>query len=118
MTTSAGTPASPDVSPRSWDSSSRARSNLEAAEDTFLSINSVKTYVRSTYRKIGVSTRSQAVVWGIQHGFPTERNATGSRAPATSILDRAAGELSSHIDDFPASQVRADTMDHGRAHVA
>ena len=60
----------------------QGRSNLEAAEDLFLSINSVKTYVRSTYRKIGVSTRSQAVVWGIQHGFPTERDATGLGDPA------------------------------------
>jgi DNA-binding NarL/FixJ family response regulator len=59
----------------------QGRSNLEAAEDMFLSINSVKTYVRSTYRKIGVSTRSQAVVWGIQRGFPIERDATGSGAP-------------------------------------
>ena len=60
----------------------QARSNLEVAEDTFLSINSVKTYIRSAYRKICVSTRSQAVVWGIQHGFPSERDATGLGAPA------------------------------------
>jgi hypothetical protein len=34
-----------------------------------LSINSVKTYVRSAYRKINVQRRPQAVLWGVQHGF-------------------------------------------------
>ncbi|VXC58108.1 response regulator transcription factor [Nocardioides sp. AX2bis] len=44
-------------------------SNQEIADRSFLSINSVKTYIRSAYRKIGVSRRSQAVLWGLQHGF-------------------------------------------------
>lgn len=44
-------------------------SNQEIAQTTYLSINSVKTYIRTAYRKIGVSTRSQAVGWGMQHGF-------------------------------------------------
>ena len=35
----------------------------------FLSINSVKTYIRSAYRKIGVTPRSQAVLWGVENGF-------------------------------------------------
>lgn len=35
----------------------------------FLSINSVKTYVRSAYRKIGAERRSQAVVWAFEHGL-------------------------------------------------
>jgi DNA-binding NarL/FixJ family response regulator len=43
--------------------------NVEIAESLYLSINSVKTYVRSAYRRIGVTTRSQAVAWCIQHGF-------------------------------------------------
>jgi DNA-binding NarL/FixJ family response regulator len=46
-------------------------SNHEIADTLFLSINSVKTYIRSTYRKMGVATRPQAVLWAIQHGFPT-----------------------------------------------
>jgi DNA-binding NarL/FixJ family response regulator len=53
----------------------RGRSNHEIAKELFLSVNTVKTYIRFTYRKIGVSARSQAVVWGIQHGFPTEDQA-------------------------------------------
>lgn len=44
-------------------------SNQEIADRAFLSINSVKTYIRSAYRKMGVERRSQAVVWGIQNGF-------------------------------------------------
>jgi DNA-binding NarL/FixJ family response regulator len=44
-------------------------SNQEIAEQSYLSINSVKTYIRSAYRRIGVTSRSQAVVWCLQHGF-------------------------------------------------
>ena len=44
-------------------------SNQEIADRCFLSINSVKTYIRSAYRKIGVTRRAQAVLWGLQHGF-------------------------------------------------
>jgi NarL family two-component system response regulator LiaR len=43
--------------------------NQEIADRVFVSINSVKTYVRSAYRKIGVNSRSQAAVWGLQHGL-------------------------------------------------
>ena len=35
-----------------------------------VSVNSVKTYIRSAYRKIGVTTRPQAVSWCVRHGFP------------------------------------------------
>jgi DNA-binding NarL/FixJ family response regulator len=45
-------------------------SNQEIAEQSYLSINSVKTYIRSAYRRIQVTSRSQAVVWCLQHGFP------------------------------------------------
>lgn len=44
-------------------------SNHEIAERSYLSTNTVKTYIRSTYRKIGVTTRSQAVIWALSHGF-------------------------------------------------
>lgn len=48
-------------------------SNQEIADRTYLSINSVKTYIRTAYRKIGVSRRSQAVLWGTRHGFEPDR---------------------------------------------
>ena len=44
-------------------------SNLEIAERLYLSINSVKTYIRSAYAKIGASSRSRSVAWCLQHGF-------------------------------------------------
>ena len=44
-------------------------SNQEIAERSYLSINSVKTYIRTAYRKIRVERRAQAVLWGIKHGF-------------------------------------------------
>lgn len=44
-------------------------SNAEIAERSYLSVNSVKTYIRTAYRKLGLSRRSQAVRWGIEHGF-------------------------------------------------
>jgi NarL family two-component system response regulator LiaR len=47
-------------------------SNREIAESSYLSINSVKTYISGAYRKIGVERRSQAVVWGLGNGFRTE----------------------------------------------
>jgi DNA-binding CsgD family transcriptional regulator len=30
--------------------------------------NTVKSQVRSVYRKIGVSTRTEAVAWAVAHG--------------------------------------------------
>lgn len=53
---------------------SRGLSNQEIAERTYLSINSVKTYIRTAYRKIGVTRRSQAVAWGLQHGLLPDRS--------------------------------------------
>jgi NarL family two-component system response regulator LiaR len=43
--------------------------NDEIARRTYLSINSVKTYIRSAYRKIEVTRRPQAILWGVRHGF-------------------------------------------------
>ncbi len=48
-------------------------SNQEIADRAYLSINSVKTYIRTAYRKMGVSRRSQAVRWAIAHGFLPDR---------------------------------------------
>jgi DNA-binding NarL/FixJ family response regulator len=45
-------------------------SNHEIASELFLSVNSIKTYIRSAYRKIGVTTRPQVVAWCVRHGFP------------------------------------------------
>ncbi len=47
----------------------RGLRNDEIAETAYLSINTVKTYVRTLYRKIEATSRSQAVRWGMRHGF-------------------------------------------------
>ena len=49
-------------------------SNNEIAVRLFLSINSVKSYIRSAYAKIGVRSRTQAVAWCMQHGFAPPDN--------------------------------------------
>jgi NarL family two-component system response regulator LiaR len=52
--------------------------NQEIARQCFLSVNSIKTYVRTAYRKIGVTRRTQAVAWGIEHRLD-QHDATMSR---------------------------------------
>jgi DNA-binding NarL/FixJ family response regulator len=47
----------------------RGLSNLEIAAQLYVSVNSVKTYVRQIYQKIGVARRAQAVAWGLAHGY-------------------------------------------------
>ena len=47
--------------------------NQEIAERAYVSINSVKSYIRSAYRKIGVTRRSQAVAWAMQNGFESDQ---------------------------------------------
>lgn len=47
----------------------QGKSNSDISVLTYLSVNSIKTYIRSTYRKIGVDSRTQAVLWGVEHGF-------------------------------------------------
>lgn len=43
--------------------------NEQIASRLYLSPNSVKSYIRSAYHKAGVSSRSQAVLWGIDNGL-------------------------------------------------
>ena len=50
----------------------RGLSNKDIAARCFLSINSVKSYIRSAYRRMGVTSRSQAVLWGVRHGMAME----------------------------------------------
>ncbi|AVZ41345.1 helix-turn-helix transcriptional regulator [Dietzia sp. JS16-p6b] len=48
-------------------------SNREIGDRCYLSANTVKTYIRAAYRKMGVGTRAQAVAWGIDHGLQPDR---------------------------------------------
>jgi DNA-binding NarL/FixJ family response regulator len=47
----------------------QGKSNAEVAATTFLSPNTVKSYIRNIYRKINVTSRTQAVLWGVNNGF-------------------------------------------------
>jgi NarL family two-component system response regulator LiaR len=47
----------------------RGCTNEEIARRAYLSINTVKSYIRTAYRKIGVQSRSQAVIWTYRNGF-------------------------------------------------
>ena len=51
----------------------RGYSNEEIARSRYLSPNTVKSYIREAYRKIGVTTRAQAVAWGMRHGLEPAR---------------------------------------------
>ncbi|MCW2757804.1 MAG: regulatory protein LuxR [Nocardioidaceae bacterium] len=42
--------------------------NAEIATEMYISINTIKSYIRSAYRKMNVTSRSQAVIWAIDHG--------------------------------------------------
>lgn len=48
--------------------------NQEIADKVYLSINSVKTYIRTAYRKMKVERRSQAVAWGLNNGFAPDHS--------------------------------------------
>jgi DNA-binding NarL/FixJ family response regulator len=52
----------------------QAKSNREIAETTYLSVNTIKSYLRSLYRKLGVRTRTEAALWGVEHGFAVEEH--------------------------------------------
>jgi DNA-binding NarL/FixJ family response regulator len=56
----------------------QGKSNAEVAALTYLSPNTVKSYIRTTYRKIDVASRTQAVLWGVAHGFTPDRNRIAS----------------------------------------
>lgn len=48
---------------------SQGLSNQEIATRLYLSINSVKSYIRTAYRKMQVERRSQALLWALDHGL-------------------------------------------------
>ncbi|MGZ8738479.1 MAG: response regulator transcription factor [Nocardioides sp.] len=61
-----------DLSPRESEMLTfiaRGLSNQEIADSAYLSINTVKTYIRTAYRKVGASSRAQAVGWALRNGF-------------------------------------------------
>ena len=47
--------------------------NEDITQRAFITMNTVKTHIRSLYRKMDVTTRSRAVRWGLERGFAPDR---------------------------------------------
>ena len=52
----------------------QGKSNAEVAALTYLSPNTIKSYIRTIYRKIDVTSRTKAVLWGVDHGFTPDHH--------------------------------------------
>src|ERR1700752_5434363 len=48
--------------------------NAAVSRLTSLSPNTVKSYIRTIYRKLGVGSRTQAVLWGVKQGFTPDHH--------------------------------------------
>lgn len=65
-------PTSPVLTRRELEVMTRitqGMTNDEIATDLYLSVNSIKTYARSAYGKVGVARRAHAVLWGVRNGL-------------------------------------------------
>ena len=58
----------------------RGLSNIEIADRVYLSVNTIKTCIRSAYSKIGVQTRSQAVLWVLENHLGAQNDPAPARA--------------------------------------
>jgi DNA-binding NarL/FixJ family response regulator len=52
----------------------QGKNNSEVAALTYLSPNTIKSYIRIIYRKMNVASRTQAVLWGVSHGFTPDHH--------------------------------------------
>ena len=59
----------------------RGLTNDQIARRAYLSINTVKTYIRAAYRKIGVTNRAQAVAWATVTASTPPRTSTPRNRP-------------------------------------
>lgn len=86
----------------------RGLNNNEIAEVTSLSINSIKSFIRSAYRKIGVEKRQHAIEWALDRGYgptgsveasqPTQARHSRKRAP-----DDASATRQDEVHSAPTS---------------
>ena len=56
-------------------------SNDQIAAKLYVSINTIKTYVRTAYRRIGAKSRSQAVIWAMRQGLGPQTEAPVAHDP-------------------------------------
>jgi DNA-binding NarL/FixJ family response regulator len=52
----------------------QGKSNTDVATLTCLSPNTVKSYIRTIYRKINAGSRTQSVLWGVRNGFTPDHH--------------------------------------------
>ncbi|WP_134768039.1 response regulator transcription factor [Nocardioides sp. 1609] len=60
------------LSPREFEillAMTRGLSNNAIASELYLGVNTVKTYIRSAYRRIGARNRSNALLWCVRNGL-------------------------------------------------
>ncbi|MDQ2677581.1 MAG: response regulator transcription factor [Actinomycetota bacterium] len=53
--------------------------NDAIATRLYISPNTLKSRIRTLYRKLGFENRVQAAVWGVKHGFETDRGMMNTR---------------------------------------
>lgn len=53
---------------------SQGKRTREIADALYLSVNSIKTHTQHLYRKINVTSRTEAALWGVDHGFRPDRD--------------------------------------------
>jgi DNA-binding NarL/FixJ family response regulator len=47
----------------------KGMTNKDIAQTLFLSVRTVEAHLRNVYGKLGVASRTEAVLWAVQHGF-------------------------------------------------
>lgn len=52
--------------------------NKAIAQGLFISVRTVEAHLRSIYAKLGVSTRTEAVLWAVEHGYGESQDLSDS----------------------------------------
>ena len=52
----------------------QGRRTQDIADALYLSVNSIKTHTQHLFRKLDVGSRTEAALWGIDHGFRPDRD--------------------------------------------
>ncbi len=84
--------------------------NTEIAQSKYLNNNTVKTYIRSAYTKIGIERRHDGVRWGIEQGFHHRRAPTLSSPTSTDRVTTAAGFENEVTEDDPLPSFQMTTL--------
>jgi DNA-binding NarL/FixJ family response regulator len=48
--------------------------NKDIAQTLFLSVRTVEAHLRSIFAKLDVSSRTEAALWAVQHGYSSPQN--------------------------------------------